>query len=387
MNNDDHISHSNNSSYKPISTQNTPYQSTSTLKNKQDSNLLNPLNKNRRKSIIPLSHLPTKSYKIFKMDNESDNSLSKNYSLEETDKQLQLNTNSTTTSQTKNNYNNNDLLQIEKNENIINKEETDDENSFDSFIIQNFTPFSGEQDVKQWLHETEKKFSRLVIPRKLRFMAIPLLIEGDAKISYIMNRRNIQSFDDFYEILLSHFVKTNTQSIPSQGQESIASQYEHSSQIKSPEEKNLQTMMTFDNTHFSEKPPKYHSTALIDPGAAASSGETPAFQGTVVTNNNTIDHNTSNFDDTTNVLRKILLQNLIKNPKTFQGGKDDVTKWLEDLQHLFDTAHIPDVNKLDLIAYSLRGEALRWYKNNKNTLTSWKVFVYELKKSIYLILS
>ncbi|CAF4747816.1 unnamed protein product, partial [Rotaria sp. Silwood2] len=155
MNNDDHISHSNNSSYKPISTQNTPYQSTSTLKNKQDSNLLNPLNKNRRKSIIPLSHLPTKSYKIFKMDNESDNSLSKNYSLEETDKQLQLNTNSTTTSQTKNNYNNNDLLQIEKNENIINKEETDDENSFDSFIIQNFTPFSGEQDVKQWLHETE----------------------------------------------------------------------------------------------------------------------------------------------------------------------------------------------------------------------------------------
>ncbi|CAF2841609.1 unnamed protein product [Rotaria sp. Silwood2] len=381
MNNDDHISHLNNSSYKPINTQNTSYQLTSTLKNKQDSNLLNPLNKNRRKSIIPLSHLPTKSYNIFEMDNESDNSLSKNYSLEETEKQSQLSTNTTSINQTNNNYDNNDVLPIEKNENLINKEVIDDENSFDSFILQNFTPFSGEQDVNLWLHDTQKRFDRLLIPRNLRFTAIPLLVRGLPQKIYIKNRRDIQSFDDFYEILLSHFDKNDVQPTYNNQQQNITSQSDLSSQTKSSEDKNLQPMTTFDNTHFSEKPPKHHSTALLESVAAASSGEIPASQSTVVNNDDTINHSTTNFDDTTNVLRKILLQNLIKNPKTFQGGKDDVTKWLEDLQHLFDTAHIPDANKLDLISYSLRGEALRWYKNNKNTLTSWKVFVYELKKA------
>ncbi|CAF4754958.1 unnamed protein product [Rotaria sp. Silwood2] len=94
MNNDDHISHLNiSSSYKPINKQNTSYLSTSTLKNTQDSNLPNRLNKNRRKSIIPLSHLPTKSYKIFEMYNETDNSFNKNYSLEETEQQSQPSTN------------------------------------------------------------------------------------------------------------------------------------------------------------------------------------------------------------------------------------------------------------------------------------------------------
>jgi hypothetical protein len=29
----------------------------------------------------------------------------------------------------------------------------------------------------------------------------------------------------------------------------------------------------------------------------------------------------------------------------------------------------------------LRGEALRWYKNNKSTLTSWQIFIQELKEA------
>jgi hypothetical protein len=36
---------------------------------------------------------------------------------------------------------------------------------------------------------------------------------------------------------------------------------------------------------------------------------------------------------------------------------------------------------LDLIPYSLRGEARRWYKNTKATLTSWPIFVKELKEA------
>jgi len=79
---------------------------------------------------------------------------------------------------------------------------------------------------------------------------------------------------------------------------------------------------------------------------------------------------TSNLDETTYLLRKAIVDNLIKNPKTFQGDKEDVKQWLDDLENVFDIAQIPDYHKLDLVPYSLRGEALRWYKNNTSTLTS-----------------
>ena len=80
-------------------------------------------------------------------------------------------------------------------------------------------------------------------------------------------------------------------------------------------------------------------------------------------------------------MRKAILESFIKTPKTFQGGKEDISKWLEDLDHLFNVAHIPNENKLDLISYALKGDALQWYKNTKSTLTTWEIFVDEIKKA------
>ncbi|CAF3017808.1 unnamed protein product [Rotaria sp. Silwood2] len=380
MNNDDHIPHLNkSSSYNPIYIQNTLYLSISALKNKQDSNLLNRLNKNRRKSIIPLSHLPTKSYKIFEMDNESDNSLNKNYSLEETEKQFQSNTNTTSTSQTNNNYDNNDLLPIEKNKSLINKEVINNENSFDVFILQNFTPFSGEQDVNLWLHDTQKRFDRFLIPRNLRFTAIPLLVEGPADKVYILNRQNIQSFDDFYEILLLHFDKNDVQSTHNNQQENIISQSDFISQTKSSDDKNLQTMLTFDDSHLSERPPKHQSTALIDNGAAFLTGEIPALQSTVA-NNNTTANNISNIDEPTNILCKVLPQTLTKNPKTLKDNKNDIQKSVSGIEYHSDTTYVPHFNRLDFSIYLLRLDIVQWYKHNKILSTSWDVFVYKKRK-------
>ncbi|CAF3381404.1 unnamed protein product, partial [Rotaria sp. Silwood2] len=48
-------------------------------------------------------------------------------------------------------------------------------------------------------------FPRFKLSRKLRFQAIPLLVQGDAKRKYIKNRHAIKSFDDFYEFILTHF--------------------------------------------------------------------------------------------------------------------------------------------------------------------------------------
>ncbi|CAF1513482.1 unnamed protein product [Rotaria sp. Silwood1] len=317
------------------------------------------------------------------MDSEQDKLPNKNYSLIETEKLTQSNIVPSVTTPVNTDHDNNDTLPNDKVEDNKEQEENEGEHNFDSFILENFTQFSGEQDVNVWLNDIEKKFNRLQIPRHLRFSVIPLLVEGQARKVYIKNRRHIQSFDDFYETLLSHFDKDDSLSTITHQQQNLLSQSNLNHQTKSSEEKNSPSMMTtFDNPHFPEKPPKHHSTALNDCSAATLSGESLVSHSTLVcSNSNPNTSNTSNPDDTTNVLRKVLLESLIKNPKTFQGGKDDVMQWLEDIEHLFDIAHIPDTNKLDLISYSLRGEALRWFKNNKNILTTWTPFVYEFKKA------
>ena len=79
------------------------------------------------------------------------------------------------------------------------------EDGFDSFILNNFNSFSGSEDVNDWLDNTDKMFNLHKISRSLRYIAIPLLVEGDAKRKYIRNRNNIKSFDDFYEFLLTNY--------------------------------------------------------------------------------------------------------------------------------------------------------------------------------------
>ncbi|CAF2820764.1 unnamed protein product [Rotaria sp. Silwood2] len=87
------------------------------------------------------------------------------------------------------------------------------------------------------------------------------------------------------------------------------------------------------------------------------------------------------FDLTLNDLRKAIVENLIKNPKIFKGGKDNVKKWIEEIEHLFEVAHIPDSIRLDLISYSLRDDALEWFRNNRSSFSSWNIFVQELKRA------
>ncbi|CAF1493690.1 unnamed protein product [Adineta steineri] len=112
-------------------------------------------------------------------------------------------------------------------------------------------------------------------------------------------------------------------------------------------------------------------------GATKLVGELP------VTTINTFSLNSSlaQTDPILNDLRKAIVENLIKNPKTFKGEKDDVNKWLEDIEHLLEIAHIPHLTRLDLISYSLRGDALEWFKTNRSSFTSWDLFVTSLKKA------
>ncbi|CAF3374112.1 unnamed protein product [Rotaria sp. Silwood2] len=265
--------------------------------------------------------------------------------------------------------------------------DNENELNFDSFILTNFNPYSGSENVVDWLVNTDKKLNFHKISRDLRYLAIPLLIEGDAKIKYFRNRNNIRSFDDFFEFLLTtydvpehntrHFQSNPSSYSPNQNN------FPHNSILHktiSFEDQQKTTANDFDLTDHLPPRPILRSTAIVDMGATRLTGDETENRSTVAPPSN-ISRHSSNLDQTTYVIHKAIIDNLIKNPKTFQGGKEDVKQWLEDIEQLFDTAQIPDSHKLDLIPYSLRGEARRWYKNTKATLTSWPIFVKELKEA------
>ena len=89
------------------------------------------------------------------------------------------------------------------------------DDSFDTFVLQNFVTFSGRQDVNQWVDETENRFNQFHIGRNLRYDAISLLVKGEAKRKYLKFRKEIHSFDDFYEFLLSKFESLDNASFQS----------------------------------------------------------------------------------------------------------------------------------------------------------------------------
>jgi hypothetical protein len=268
-----------------------------------------------------------------------------------------------------------------------NKSDNENEDEFDTFILRHFAPFTGQENVIEWLDMVEKKFNLYKISRSLRYVAIPLLIEGEVRRKYIRNRTDIKSFDDFYEFLLINYditynntprFEVNSASHLSNQSDLIQNSVTHKSISFNDQQKT--TMNNFDLTDNLPPRPILRSTAIVDMGTTGLSSDEPVNRSTFAPTQNTF-LTTSNLDQTTYVLRKAIVDNLIKNPKTFQGGKEDVKQWLEEIEQQFDTAQIPDNNKLDLIPYSLRGEARRWYKNNKSTFTSWNIFEKELKEA------
>ncbi|CAF3197337.1 unnamed protein product [Rotaria sp. Silwood2] len=199
-------------------------------------------------------------------------------------------------------------------------------------------------------NETEALFNRFRVSRRLRFKVIPLLVQDEAKRKYIRYRRSIISFDNFYEFLLTNFDVTPPVSSTSKP-----------SYVNPMPESAKSTVYV--NTSVTEL--KSNVVSSTDFGQIS--------QPCVCRSNSTVD---SVITD----LRKAIVADFIKNPKIFRGYKDDVTKWLEGIDHLMQIAHVPDSNRLDLISYSLRGDALQWFRNNKSTLISWTTFIQEIKK-------
>ncbi|CAF0733174.1 unnamed protein product [Adineta steineri] len=140
--------------------------------------------------------------------------------------------------------------------------------------------------------------------------------------------------------------------------------------------KNEQDLLTM---HIIRQSSIFANNNTHDADVTNNNGGKPAVKSTIIS------ESFVNFrtDQTLSDLRKAIVGDLIKNPKTFKGNKDDVNKWFEDIKHLLNIAHISDSIQLDIISYSLRGDALDWFKNNQSSFTTCSVFVRELKRASF----
>ncbi|CAF1098583.1 unnamed protein product [Rotaria sordida] len=271
-----------------------------------------------------------------------------------------------------------DIVDNRSNQVHQNKDEENEDNLFDTFICSNFVHFSGTQAIDQWLDETEALFNRFRISRRLRFIAIPLLVQSEAKRKYIRNCRSITSFDDFYEFLL-----TNFDTIPSISSTSKPSYVHHIPESTKNAISINKSIAEFKSNAASSTDSSQISQSCVSRSNNTIGNDTTNVNGDVSDLKSTLknsSNDTSPLDSVIPDLRKAIVSDFIKNPKIFLGTKDDVMKLVDEIDHLMQIAHVPDFHRLDLILYSLRGDALQWFKNNKSALITCGIFVQEIKK-------
>ena len=91
---------------------------------------------------------------------------------------------------------------------------------------------------------------------------------------------------------------------------------------------------------------------------------------------------TQSLDELTqNDIRKTIIEDLQRNTPKFTGeSRQDVIKWLKNINNKFETAGIPDVKKFDFISQLLDKGALDWFDDNKSKFNhSWSDFVESFK--------
>lgn len=70
-----------------------------------------------------------------------------------------------------------------------------------------------------------------------------------------------------------------------------------------------------------------------------------------------------------------LAKEQIRNLHKFAGHRgEDVIRWLEDVEEVFDRAQLQPPNKFIAIQSYLTDAALKWFRNKKAIITDWKTF-------------
>ncbi|CAF1538974.1 unnamed protein product, partial [Didymodactylos carnosus] len=88
----------------------------------------------------------------------------------------------------------------------------------------------------------------------------------------------------------------------------------------------------------------------------------------------------SPIDTVENILQKIVIEDIIKNPTTFTG-KENISTWLEEVEHFFITSMWPEDLRLQYIPQFLKNDAKQWYKDNQSIIMSWNEFKTQIKEA------
>ncbi|CAF1328158.1 unnamed protein product [Didymodactylos carnosus] len=180
-----------------------------------------------------------------------------------------------------------------------------------------FPKFYGGTGAESWLTNILKQFKDLDIDQDIRLYYVKHIMEDQALSWYFENEDEFSSFAAFVKLFRAHFIKVPAASTP---------------------------ILTSHPSCFSTLQSNITCTASAQ------------FEG---------------------ILLPALLEDFLKKQKQYSGGKENVVRWLEDLEQQFSTVNWPNDMKLKYIARFLKDEARQWYIQNSSHISSWSAFKKE----------
>ena len=184
--------------------------------------------------------------------------------------------------------------------------------------LQTFEKFTGLGDAEQWLTSLLNKFDLLQVDIDDRITFVPAVLTGEAFMWYIQHEKHMLTFISFAKLFLQCFSSTKMENIKATPTDHILNQ---------------QQVIRTNGTH----------------------------------------------DDVFSSLRNQLLLNHIEKLPKFSGrAKQNVSKWLREVNQTMHLLKLSDMEKLFFIPSCLETDAKDWFFDNHHLFSSWSLFVQKL---------
>ncbi|CAF3452727.1 unnamed protein product [Rotaria socialis] len=220
-------------------------------------------------------------------------------------------------------------------------------------VLQHVTLFSGTENARQWFTKLDSKLCELHLSLIDRLEILPNLFTCDAMIWFSINKDKFKSYTDFCRLFAFTYFKFE--------QSSNNTMIEPQNKISS-----MLSSAIINNASLDISP-----DCLINPSASA-----VCFNKSQGSTANDI----SNSILSTTIC-KALIDKFVKDPIKFHGGKDNIYRWIDEIDHQFKIMNLCDSDKLNLIHICLKGEAYQWFQQQPMPFTSWSNFIAEIIKS------
>ena len=215
--------------------------------------------------------------------------------------------------------------------------------------------FSGDGNARQWFILLDSKLSESKLSLIDRLGILPYFLTGDAMLWFSVNKHKMQCYTDFCQAFATDYLQPNQIS---------------ERNILVDRKNDLQSLQSTLLTNASPRVLPFHS----------SNEKTPAILCRNVPSSHTASIISSN-SVLSPTISKALIDKFVKDPIRFAGGKDDVNTWLDEIEQQFNTMHLNDSDKLNLIHICLKNDAHQWYRQHKEQFISWQNFLDEVRKT------